>query len=82
VQNSAACYADAQLQHRNHYVDVPHPVHGSCVVEGPRLRLSRTPGFVRRANPSMGEHNDVVLGDLLGYDEDRVTELIIAGALG
>ncbi|MFT3853733.1 MAG: CoA transferase [Ilumatobacteraceae bacterium] len=82
VQNSAACYADPQLQHRSHYVDVPHPVHGSCVIEGPRLRLSRTPGFVRRANPSMGEHNDTVLGDLLGYDAARITDLVIEGALG
>ena len=82
VQNSAACYADPQLQHRGHYVAVPHPVHGSCIIEGPRLRLSRTPARVDRANPSMGEHNDLVLGQFLGYDEDKVTDLVIAGALG
>jgi crotonobetainyl-CoA:carnitine CoA-transferase CaiB-like acyl-CoA transferase len=44
--------------------------------------LSRTPAVVRRAGPAMGEHNDVVLRDHLGYDDDRVTELVIAGALG
>ena len=82
VQNSAACYADAQLQHRGHYATVPHPVHDTCIIEGPRLRMSRTPPFVRRANPTMGEHNDLVLGQLLGYDEERITELVIAGALG
>ncbi|MET0324394.1 MAG: CoA transferase, partial [Ilumatobacteraceae bacterium] len=61
VQNSAACWADAQLQHRNHYLTVDHPVHDTCIVEGPRVVLSRTPGVVRRAGPSMGEHNDDVL---------------------
>ena len=35
-----------------------------------------------RANPSMGEHNDIVLGQFLGYDEDKITDLVIAGALG
>jgi crotonobetainyl-CoA:carnitine CoA-transferase CaiB-like acyl-CoA transferase len=82
VQNSAACWRDPQLVHRNHYLTVEHPVHGSCVVEGSRIVLSRTPAVVRRANPSMGEHNDHVLRDLLGYDDDKVTELVIAGALG
>jgi crotonobetainyl-CoA:carnitine CoA-transferase CaiB-like acyl-CoA transferase len=82
VQNSAACWRDPQLVHRGHYLTVEHPVHGSCVVEGSRIVLSRTPAVVRRANPAMGEHNDQVLRELLGYDDDKVTELVIAGALG
>ena len=60
VQNSAECWADPQLRHRNHYLTVAHPVHDTCVVEAPREVLSRTPGQVRRAGPAMGEHNDVV----------------------
>jgi crotonobetainyl-CoA:carnitine CoA-transferase CaiB-like acyl-CoA transferase len=82
VQNSAACWRDPQLTHRRHYLTVEHPVHGHCIVEGPRIALSRTPAEVRRANPSMGEHNDHVLRDLLGYRDDQVTDLVIAGALG
>jgi crotonobetainyl-CoA:carnitine CoA-transferase CaiB-like acyl-CoA transferase len=82
VQNSAECWADPQLLHRNHYLTVHHPVHESCVVEGPRVVLSRTPGHVRRAGAAIGEHNDVVLRDFLGYDDDRIANLVIAGALG
>ena len=37
VQNSAACWADPQLQHRGHYLTVDHPVHDTCIVEGPRV---------------------------------------------
>ena len=33
-------------------------------------------------DPTLGEHNDVVLRELLGYDDDQVTDLVIAGALG
>jgi benzylsuccinate CoA-transferase BbsF subunit len=82
VQNSAECWADPQLQHRNHYRRVDHPVHGTCVVEGPRALLSRTPGHVGRTGPTLGEHNDLVLRQLLGYDDDRIAALAIAGALG
>ena len=82
VQNSHACWTDPQLVHRGHYLTVEHPVHDTCIVEGPRVRLSRTPAVVRRAGPAMGEHNDVVLRDHLRYDEDRITDLVIAGALG
>ncbi len=82
VQNSAACWHDPQLVHRGHYLTVEHSVHGQCIVEGARVVLSRTPAVVRRANPRLGEHNDHVLRDLLGYDEDHVTELVIAGAIG
>jgi len=81
VQNSGECAADPQLIERQHFRTVAHPVHRTCVVEGPRLRLSRTPGRVERAGPSLGEDNDVVLRDLLGYDDDRITDLVIAGAL-
>ena len=39
--------------HRGHYLTVDHPVHDTCIVEGPRVVLSRTPG--RRA-PGRPEH--------------------------
>jgi crotonobetainyl-CoA:carnitine CoA-transferase CaiB-like acyl-CoA transferase len=82
VQNSAECWADPQLQHRRHYLTVPHPVHESCVVEGPRVLLSRTPGVVPRTGPTLGEHSDFVLRQFLGYDDERIADLAIAGALG
>ena len=82
VQNSAACCADPQLQHRGHYLDRRPPGPRHVHRRGPAPALSRTPACVRRANPSMGEHNDLVLGELLGYDDDRITDLVIAGALG
>jgi len=36
---------------------------------------------VRRAAPTIGQDNDHVLRDLLGYDDDRITALVIDGAL-
>jgi crotonobetainyl-CoA:carnitine CoA-transferase CaiB-like acyl-CoA transferase len=60
VQNSPECLADPQLAHRGHYVTVAHPLLGPVLVEGPRFRLSRTPGHVRGAGPIYGQHADDV----------------------
>ncbi|WP_419921081.1 CoA transferase [Candidatus Poriferisodalis sp.] len=81
-QNGLGCLADPQLIHRDHWMDVVHPVHDHMIVEAPRLQLSATPHVVTRSGPSLGEHNDVVLRDILGCDDDRIVELAIAGAIG
>jgi crotonobetainyl-CoA:carnitine CoA-transferase CaiB-like acyl-CoA transferase len=82
VQSSRECFADPQLRHRGHFVELPHPVYGTTVVEGPRFGLSRTPGEVTRAAPSLGRDNERVLTEILGYDEERITALVVAGVMG
>ena len=81
VQGSVLAAADPQLLHRGHFVELPHPVHGTTVVEAPRFRLSRTPGRVRMCAPTFGRDNLLVLQDILGYDAERIAELTVAGAL-
>lgn len=81
VQSSAAAVADPQLQHLGHFVEVEHPGHGITTVEGPRARLSRTPGRVAWAGPPISHHAYEVLEGLLGYDADRIAEIAMAEAL-
>ncbi|BCB88594.1 hypothetical protein Psuf_059070 [Phytohabitans suffuscus] len=38
------------------------------LVVGPVPRLSQTPGRIRSHGPELGEHTDVVLGELIGLD--------------
>ena len=82
VQNSAECLADPQLAHRGQYVTVEHSLLGNVVIEGPRFHLSRTPGRTSTPGPTYGQHTERILSELLGYNEDQITELVIAGALG
>ena len=81
-QMSAECLADPQLAHRGHYVETDHPFIGAVPIEGPRVRLARTPGRVTGPGPSYGQHTSYVLTELLGYDDDRVAEIAVAGGLG
>jgi crotonobetainyl-CoA:carnitine CoA-transferase CaiB-like acyl-CoA transferase len=45
------------------------------------MRFSATPGGPRSAGPTFGQHNEQVLREILGYDDERVVELITSGAL-
>ena len=82
VQNSAHAARDPQMVHRGHFVEVNHSTLGKTVVEGPRAHLSRTPARVRAAAPSLGEHNQHVLEKILGYDDDKITDLVASGVFG
>jgi benzylsuccinate CoA-transferase BbsF subunit len=81
VETSPDLFADPQLTHREHFVEVEHPTHGGILVEGSRFRLSRTPAQYARSGPTMGRDNQYVLSELLGYGDDRIAELVSAGAL-
>jgi crotonobetainyl-CoA:carnitine CoA-transferase CaiB-like acyl-CoA transferase len=72
---------DPQLEHRGHLIRLPHPLHGATTVEGPRYLLSETPGRVSRAAPTLGQDNEHVLTQILGYGHDRVRKLQEAGVL-
>lgn len=80
VQNSAEAMDDPQLRHREHFASVPHPSFGEVVVEGTRVRFSRTPGRPRRSAPELGEHSVFVLSEILGYDPERIAEFLAASA--
>ena len=44
--------------------------------------MSATPGRVRWHAPRLGEHNDVVFGELLGMSEGEIAELEVEGVSG
>jgi benzylsuccinate CoA-transferase BbsF subunit len=81
MQSAVECAADPQLAYRGAFVEVAHETWGTTWVEGSRFRLSRTPALVERAGPTFGQDVSHVLGDLLGYDIDRIAELAAAEVL-
>lgn len=81
VQTSYDLFADPQLKHRGHFAPVEHPILGEITVEGSRFKLSRTPASTKRSGPTLGQDNQYVLEELLGYDADRIGELVASGVL-
>jgi crotonobetainyl-CoA:carnitine CoA-transferase CaiB-like acyl-CoA transferase len=71
---------DPQLKERGFYVYLDHPEAGRIAHDGLTFALSRTPGEVRRA-PLLGEHNEYVYREVLGFSEEEVNQLITEGVL-
>jgi crotonobetainyl-CoA:carnitine CoA-transferase CaiB-like acyl-CoA transferase len=81
VQNSGEAWADAHLHERRHFRTLVHPTVGEIVIEGPRFVLSRTPADPLAAGPTLGQHTTQVLTEILGYDDERLVDLLVSGAL-
>ena len=79
--SSADWCADPQLDHIGHHVRIPSPRHGEALIEGPRYRLSETPGQVRSTAPELGRDNAAVLSGVLGYSPERILDLADRGIL-
>ena len=73
---------DPQLAARGHFLELPHPDGGTTAIEGPRVLLSESPARPGCQVPTLGRDNGYVLREILGYDETRCAELVIAGGLG
>lgn len=74
-------FADPQIAHWHHFINVPRGNGEVSAVEACRWHLSRTPADPPRSSPDYGRDNETVLREILGYDGARVESLDKAGAL-
>ena len=81
IADSADMAADPQLELRNHFRNVTHGSNGTMWVEGTRFAMSRSDDGISHGGPTYGEHTFEVLEQLLGYNQDQITELAVAGVL-
>ena len=66
---------DPQVKARRMFEEIEHPIAGKLVYPGVVPKFSRTPGGIERAAPLLGEHNQYVYAEMLGYSDNRVEEL-------
>jgi len=71
-------FKDPQILHRQMVIEVEHPTEGKVKQMGISVKLSDTPGTVRRTAPTDGEHTDEILAGL-GYSSEKIKELHEAG---
>lgn len=79
VQSISDLKADQHLEARQYFAKVAGAGRGEVVYPGAPFRLAACPSGIRRLAPRLGEHNDEVLSDLLGYSVDRRAALRCAG---
>jgi crotonobetainyl-CoA:carnitine CoA-transferase CaiB-like acyl-CoA transferase len=70
-----------QITAREMMLDVEHPKLGHLKLPGIPIKLSESPGSVRKAPPLVGEDNDHVYGEILGLSRAEITRLRSEGAI-
>ena len=81
VAQVADAVASSQIGAREMLVEIEHPSLGALLVTGLPVKLSATPGSVRKAPPMVGEDNDRVYSDVLGLGPAEIAELRASGAI-
>ena len=80
INDLAEVFNDPVVRHLGLIAEVDHPVAGRVRAPGIPVRMSETPGSVRRAPPLLGEHTDEVLREI-GYAADEIGKLRADGAV-
>jgi crotonobetainyl-CoA:carnitine CoA-transferase CaiB-like acyl-CoA transferase len=75
ILSVADALAHPQVAARDMVVPLEHPVAGTIRVTGVPVKLSETPGSVRRAPPLLGEHTRAALRELLALSDDALDQL-------
>lgn len=81
VNDVAMVFENPQVRHRGMLDHVEHAAAGRVPVLRNPIRLSATPIGAATAPPTLGQHNEAVLRDVLGYDDAAITRLRAAAVL-
>jgi benzylsuccinate CoA-transferase BbsF subunit len=72
---------DDHLRARGYYQYLDHVEAGRCAYDGAPFGLSKTPGTLRWAAPTLGEHNEYVCKEILGMTDEEIAEALVEQAL-
>ena len=71
---------DPQVVANELAVRLEHPVAGPITMVGPLVQMSETPVRARTPPPTLGQHNEEILGEV-GYSSQQIAELRRAGVI-
>jgi CoA:oxalate CoA-transferase len=69
------------FQERGAMQSIPHPGLGPIAIPKSPFRMSETPATIRNRAPLLGEHNEKILGNYLGFSDEKIKELTRIGVL-
>ena len=74
-------FEDPQLKHRKHFRTLEHDVIGNHVYNAPSYILSKTPNNIFKSGPCLGQDNEYIYKEILGYTDDEIGEFLIEGVI-
>jgi CoA:oxalate CoA-transferase len=84
VRDPKTAVHDPRVVARNETVPMVHPKYGAAdgiYAMGLPIRFSEATAGFDQPPPGLGEHNQRVYGEILGYDADRIAELRAQGVI-
>ena len=81
VATTEDLFNDPQLKHREHFRTLEHEIIGPYSHELPSFRFSGTTYQPQQPAPLLGEHNEYVLRDILGYSDEEIAGFLIERAI-
>jgi CoA:oxalate CoA-transferase len=66
---------DPQVKHREMIASFEHPKAGTVRSPNFPVKFSKSPTEIRIPAPTLGQHNEEILMELLGYNEERIDAL-------
>ena len=82
VMDERMCFADPHLRERGFFAELDHPDAGKHQYPGAAWKMSGTPLRVERPAPCLGQHNEYVYKELLGYSDEAYRRFEKAGHIG
>ena len=81
VQTCEDLFDDPQLKEREHFRFLQHGAIGEHAYNAPAYRLSKTPNRITKAAPCLGEDNEWVYKEVLGYSDDEIAMMFVDGVI-
>ncbi len=81
VRSVKDLFTDEQLTARDFFVEIDHPAAGRLKYPGAPYKLSATPWTVKRPAPLLGEHNEKVYCQMLGYTRQDLVKMRETGVI-
>ena len=75
VQSPGEVMADPQFEARNFFVDIAHPSLGTLKYPGAPFEMSKTPWAARSPAPTLGQHNQEIIGKKLGHTREELAQM-------
>ena len=82
VHDPLEALADPQLAARGFFEEITMPGVGTHRYPGLTIKMAHTPNAIRTPPPKLGEHNEEIYLDLLGYTREELDALEASGLVG
>ncbi len=66
---------------REMFVEVDHPVAGKTTITGDHIKFSDKKAEIRMPSPLLGQHNEEIYNEYLGFDSKKIEELKLKGII-